>query len=140
MRKLRFLTFFLMLVLLVSCGKTPPKPAEVFQRITGNYCSEGYRLEMRPDSTFFNMRVKTGSMGSKPLVERCEGSYSLNFDATQKEWSIAFKKGKKGFSFANCEGKITIWNKEKGWVSGDTTVTLNEWFDKTLVEKGKCEI
>lgn len=140
MRYPGYISLFFSSILFYSCGKPTPKQEDVFKRISGNYCAEGYRLELRPDSTFFNMRVTTGALGSRPLVERCEGTYSLEFDKTKSEWAIVFKKGNKAFSFAACEGKIEIWNKEKGWISGDSTVILNEWFDQTAVEKGKCEI
>ena len=133
-----FASLFCVLIL-ASCGKTPPKQEEVTQRITGNYCAEGYRLELRPDSTFFNMRVKPGTLGSKPQVDRCSGIYSLELNESTGEWAIVFKKSK-AFSVAICEGRVAIWNKENGWIGGDSAVTINEWFDKTLLEKGKCEI
>lgn len=128
-------------ILFVSCGPKAPAEKEVFDHITGNYCAEGYRLELRTDSSFFNMRVTPGGMGRKPLVERCEGTWSLVFDETKKEWTIDFKKTKKGgFSMASCTGKIPVWSGEKGWISGDSTMTIPEWFDKTAVTKGACEI
>lgn len=123
-----------------SCGPAKPKAEDVYSKIVGNYCSEGYRLELRADSTFFNMRVTAGAFGNKPLVERCEGKYSLAFDESSSEWQLHFKKESRGFSMASCTGNITIWSKKTGWAGSDSTLTLPEWFDKKPVRLGACEI
>ena len=139
MRKFSFLTFSLGLVFLASCGKTAPGKEEVVKRVLGDYCAEGYRLVLREDSTFYNMRVTPGNFGAPPRSEKCHGTYSIEFDSKSAEWSIVFRRGK-AFSVAICDGAIPVWNKKEGWISGDSIISLVEFFDKTPVQKGKCEI
>lgn len=127
------------LLLFTACGPKKPAIGEIWQKFKGNYCSEGYRLELHDDSTFFNMRVTPGSFGVRPFTEICRGKYNFVFDDKTGEWAIEFKKDM-SFSAADCAGKVAIWNNKTGWMKGDTILTLPEWFDKQEVTKGKCEI
>lgn len=142
MKKL-FLAITVLTLTLAGCGGVqPPEESEILSKIRGEYCSnDGYKLLLKDDNTYYNQRIQKSVYTGAPLLERCEGKYSLKLDESSNTWVLVFEKSTENSNpIVNCSGEILIWEAEKGYLVGeDSSFTLTEMFDKKSVIKNNCE-
>ena len=140
MKKSTYLLSIATVLIMWSCGPTPPADEEIRSRIKGVYCSEdgSYRLEIK-DSTYFNRKVEMGPLGKGPQRESCIGPYELKLE--EDKWVLTFGKDARARTlFKDCGMEVVIWNKEEGFVYGDEeTTTMVDLIDGTTLTKGPCE-
>jgi hypothetical protein len=129
-----------MLLVLASCGPTPPSEEDVRTRIMGAYCADNgnYRLELK-DSTYFNRKVVMGPQGLGPNRESCNGLYRLSLENDQ--WILQFEKDNRPKTvFEDCEKTMVIWTAEKGFTNGtEETITIEDLIDGKTLTKGACD-
>ena len=142
MKKL-LLAFSLLTFILSGCGGVQaPEESEVLAKIRGEYCSEdGYKLLLKDDNTYYNQRIQKSVYTGAPLLERCEGKYSLSLDSETNTWKLVFEKSTENSNpIVTCSGEVLVWEAEKGYLlGGDSAFVLTEMFDNKQVTKNSCE-
>lgn len=135
------LGFVLFSLALTGCGEKFPEKEQLAGIFQGQYCADGYQLNINPDSSYLAIRVIKSPMGKGVLSERCSGTWDLVFDETAKSWKMVFTEAKdRGFKMVTCSGQIEVWNHEKGYVIGDSVVVMKDLIDGVTVTKEGCEI
>lgn len=128
---------------LSGCKFEPDHPGEeeVKAILAGRYCSPDFRhtMELGHDGRYLSSRTKRNPFGIGLIPERCEGSYKLLYKEDNNTWVLKFETSDKNSNpFIKCkELEILVWEEEKGYLVGDSIVTLLEPLEKTEVTS-KC--
>lgn len=131
-------------VMLAGCSSAPDHPGEeeVKAILAGRYCSDDYRhsMELGHDGRYLGSRTKRNAFGGGLVPERCEGNYKLVYNEEKHTWTLNFESSDKNSNpFIKCRPyEIVIWEAEKGYLIGDSIVTLTEPLDQGVVSS-KCE-
>ena len=132
------------LAILSSCTSVPNHPGEeeVKSILAGRYCADGYRhsMEIGHDGRYIGSRTIKSAFGASLVPERCEGSYQLIYSEEKNTWTLKFEASdKRSNPFIKCPAyEILIWEEEKGYLVGDSIVTLTEPLDQLPVSS-KCD-
>jgi hypothetical protein len=130
---------------IVGCKMTPNHPGEeqVKAILAGRYCANDFRhsLEIGHDGRYAGHRSRMSPFGTSMVPEKCEGNYKLTYDNEKNEWQLVFETSDKNSNpLLRCKGTtITIWNEEKGYLVGDSIVTLSDPIDGVPVSS-KCDL
>ena len=139
-----FVLFGIALAVLSGCNSVPNHPGEeeVKSILAGRYCAEDFRhsMEIGHDGRYMGSRTIKSAFGSSLVPERCEGNYKLNYNQEKNTWTLKFETSDKNSNpFIKCkEYEILIWEEEKGYMVGDSIVTLTEPLDQEVVSS-KCD-
>jgi hypothetical protein len=129
--------FFLSLALILfSCNAGVPGEDEIIAKIKGSYCADDYKLTLT-DSTYFNSKFSKGLLTSTPIMESCNGIYSLAFE--KDRWMIRFQADPSPRAIMNCKKEYPVWTKKDGYLIGEEVVTLPDLFDDTPLTASGCE-
>lgn len=132
------------LAIMSGCSSVPNHPGEeeVKSILAGRYCTENFRhsMELGHDGRYMGSRTIKSAFGASLVPERCEGNYKLIYDEEKNTWTLNFEKSDKNSNpFIRCKPReILIWEKEKGYLVGDSIVTLTEPLDNEVVTS-KCD-
>lgn len=125
---------------LTGCGPTLPSEQEVRDHLVGTYCSKDsrHRLELTGEGRYFNKRTKKNPFGLRDLPEDCEGNFKL--EQKENSWMLIFEKSDKKSNpmIKSCSGEVKVWELEKGFLVGDSIVTLNDLFDGVALSNDIC--
>jgi hypothetical protein len=126
-----------------ALGPAHPGEEEVKTILAGRYCSEDlrHRMELRHDGRYAGHRSSRSAFGTGILPEKCEGNYKLRYDDAQNAWILVIEPSDKNSNpFIKCKGgEVTVWHAEKGYLVGDSIVTLNDPIDQAPVSS-KCDL
>jgi hypothetical protein len=131
------------LLAFAGCSTTPEHPGEdeVKAKLIGSYCSDEYRnrLDINADGRYTSKRSKKSPFGN-PITEKCEGNYTLVYNADGNVWTLELAESDKASNpFVKCKAAtIEVWKGEGGYVVGENPVRLTEPFDQQVVENNKC--
>ena len=127
---------------LTGCDTGPAAPTaqELKDKFTGAYCSEDarYRLNLQADGRYVNKRRRGNPFGGQDLLESCEGNFKFLEDAGS--WKLVFEKSdaKSNPMVQSCSGEVEVWNKEGGFLVGDSLIQLQDLFDGTQLSNANC--
>jgi hypothetical protein len=141
---------FLLLAIMASLvlgackmGPSHPGEEEVKTILIGRYCSEDlkHRMELNNDGRYSGHRTQLSAFGTGLLPEKCEGNYKLHYDEGTNSWILKFEPSDKNSNpFIKCkESEITVWTADKGYIVGDSIVTLRDPLDQVTVSS-KCDL
>jgi hypothetical protein len=128
-----------------SCSFEREHPGEeqVKAVLAGRYCSEDlqHRMEIGHDGRYSGRRTQRNAFGTGLLPEKCEGNYKLRYEAEKNAWILVFEPSDKNSNpFIKCSGsEVTVWEEGKGYLVGDSIVTLKDPLDGAVVSS-KCDL
>ena len=134
---------FFALIFTMSCGPTLDKSVEeVKSEIVGTYChslssTEEYKLVINEDGTFSNMRFTQGVLGSRPVMELCQGDYELILN---DDGIFANFKGEKVKGIVKGTGEVKIYDCSGNYVAADSVGTMPQFYGDVVVYKNKCDL
>lgn len=130
------------LLVFAGCSTTPDHPAEEELKalLVGKFCSgeNGYRLEITADGRYLARRSKKSPFGN-PIIEKCEGNYTLAYNEDINVWTLEYADSDKSSNpFVKCKASsVKIW-EETGYTIDEKPVKLPEPFDQAVVQSDKC--
>ena len=128
-----------------SCSFEPEHPGEeqVKAVLAGRYCSDDlkHRMGIGHDGRYSGHRTQMSAFGTGILPEKCEGNYKLRYEEDKNAWILVFEPSDKNSNpFIKCKGsEVTVWEGEKGYLVGDSIVSLNDPLDGIVVSS-KCDL
>lgn len=136
-----FLPAFVVLIALVfaGCGPSGPPEDEVKSKFIGEYCGpDRHKLVLKEDGSYVNQRTTKSAFTGSPLLEKCEGKFHLEQDGSN--WVLVLEESTENSSImVKCpEARITVWEKEGGYIVGDSLPEITEMMDGVKVKMGDC--
>lgn len=131
----------LFMTLISGCGgeSAAPTAEELKSKLVGSYCSGYYKLVLSDNNTYLNQRIQKSIYNGAPILEKCEGTFRLEASEDESSWFLIYERSTENSNkIVVCEGKVEIWQKEKGFMPGDSLPVLQELFDGTDVTMNNC--
>jgi hypothetical protein len=138
-------TFYLPLILLAaiaglqSCSGSPSDD-EIKTKLAGTYCNGRHKLELHNDGTYMNQRFHKGALSGTPVMERCEGTFKIEWDKKEDGYMLVLEKSTESSSpITHCDGSRQLVWKAGKYTVNETKPMLKEMFDNLEVTKDNCD-